>query len=260
MLYLTVGTGIGGGAMAGGQLLHGLGHPEMGHLRIPHDVSADPFPGCCPFHGDCLEGLASGFAIEKRWGSRGQCLPETHPAWELEAHYLALGLMNWVCTLSPKRIIVGGGVMRQRDLLPLMREKLTQLLERLCSGAGDCRAWRWVMMQAFWERSRWRRGIDEGMTNRYVLADRSLGQRLERAEGRANASFVEARARVSPATGAEWIEVAGAYAMFDGVDSPCTQTFGLGMFAVRRKPIWMRSKHSSTAMARRCTRGESVGG
>jgi fructokinase len=128
VLYLTVGTGIGGGAMAGGQLLHGLGHPEMGHLRIPHDVSADPFAGCCPYHGDCLEGLASGFAIEKRWGTRGQSLPQTHPAWELEAHYLALGLMNWVCTLSPKRIIVGGGVMRQRDLLPLMREKLTQLL------------------------------------------------------------------------------------------------------------------------------------
>jgi fructokinase len=127
-LYLTVGTGIGGGAMVGGQLLHGLGHPEMGHVRVPHDLSADPFPGCCPYHGDCLEGLASGFAIGKRWGVAGQTLPETHPAWELEAHYLALGLMNWVCTLSPKRIILGGGVMRRRDLLPQVRRKLTELL------------------------------------------------------------------------------------------------------------------------------------
>jgi fructokinase len=127
-LYLTVGTGIGGGAMVGGQLLHGLGHPEMGHVRIPHDLIADPFPGCCPYHGDCLEGLASGFAIEKRWGARGQALPENHPGWELEAHYLALGLMNWVCTLSPKRIILGGGVMRCRELLPLVRRKLKEML------------------------------------------------------------------------------------------------------------------------------------
>ena len=127
-LYLTVGTGIGGGAMVGGQLLHGLGHPEMGHVRIPHDFTTDPFLGCCPYHGDCLEGLASGFAIEKRWGARGQALPENHPGWELEAHYLALGLMNWVCTLSPKRIILGGGVMRCRELLPFVRRKLKEML------------------------------------------------------------------------------------------------------------------------------------
>jgi fructokinase len=127
-LYLTVGTGIGGGAMVGGQLLHGLGHPEMGHVRIPHDFTTDPFLGCCPYHGDCLEGLASGFAIEKRWGARGEALPENHPGWELEAHYLALGLMNWVCTLSPKRIILGGGVMRCRELLPLVRRKLKEML------------------------------------------------------------------------------------------------------------------------------------
>jgi fructokinase len=128
VLYLTVGTGIGGGAIVGGQLLHGLGHPEMGHVRIPHDLTADPFPGCCPYHGDCLEGLASGFAIEKRWGARGQTLSESHPAWELEARYLALGLMNWVCTLSPKRIILGGGVMRRRELFPLVGRKLNEML------------------------------------------------------------------------------------------------------------------------------------
>ena len=127
-LYLTIGTGIGGGAMVGGQLLHGLGHPEMGHIRVPRELAKDPFPGCCPFHGDCLEGLASGFAIEKRWGARGQTLLANHAAWELEAHYLALGLMNWVCTLAPKRIILGGGVMRQEELLPMVRRKLTEML------------------------------------------------------------------------------------------------------------------------------------
>ena len=127
-LYLTVGTGIGGGAIVGGQLLHGLVHPEMGHIRIPHDRQADPFVGCCPYHGDCLEGLASGTAMAARWGIHGRELPAGHPGWDLEAHYLALGLMNWVCTLSPKRIILGGGVMHHASLLPLVRQKLLGLL------------------------------------------------------------------------------------------------------------------------------------
>src|SRR5690349_773711 len=90
-LYLTVGTG-GGGAMVHGRLLHGLAHPEMGHIRIPHDRGRDPFPGCCPYHGDCLEGLACGPAIEARWGCPAATLPREHPAWALEAHYLALAL------------------------------------------------------------------------------------------------------------------------------------------------------------------------
>ncbi len=110
-LYITVGTGIGGGAMLNGQLLHGFSHPEMGHLRIPHDMAADPFPGCCYAHGDCLEGLASGPAIEKRWGVKGAELPHDHPAWKLEAKYLAFGLVNAVVTLSPELVVMGGGVM-----------------------------------------------------------------------------------------------------------------------------------------------------
>jgi len=114
-VYVTVGTGIGGGAMIDGRLLHGRMHPEMGHVRIPHDRAQDPYPGCCPFHGDCLEGLASGRAIEERWGAGGRSLPPEHAAWELEAHYLALGLMNWTCTLSPQRVIMGGGVMQRLD-------------------------------------------------------------------------------------------------------------------------------------------------
>ncbi len=127
-IYLTVGTGIGGGGMVEGRLLHGLMHPEMGHLRIPHDRSADPFPGNCPFHGDCLEGLAAGPAIAARWGRRGETLPEEHPAWPLEARYLAHGLVNFILTLAPQRIVIGGGVMSQPHLFELVRAEVQSLL------------------------------------------------------------------------------------------------------------------------------------
>jgi fructokinase len=127
-LYLTVGTGIGGGALVNGEVIHGLLHPEMGHIRIPHDLGADPFPGSCPYHKDCLEGLASGPAMQARWGKRAQELPADHPAWALEAHYLALGLATWVCTVSPERILLGGGVMQQASLFPLIRQELLRLL------------------------------------------------------------------------------------------------------------------------------------
>jgi fructokinase len=127
-VYLTIGTGIGGGAMVNGQLVHGLIHPEMGHIRLPRDREEDPFAGVCPFHGDCLEGVASGPAIQARWGQRGEELPQDHPAWELEAHYLALGVMNMACFLSPQRVILGGGVMQQPQLFPLVRNKVQRLL------------------------------------------------------------------------------------------------------------------------------------
>ena len=127
-IYLTVGTGIGGGGMVNGELLHGLVHPEIGHIRIPHDKINDDFSGCCPFHGDCWEGLAAGPAIEKRWGKPGHELPADHPAWELEAHYLALGVVNIICTLSPQRIIMGGGVMQQRQLFPMIRKSVLKSL------------------------------------------------------------------------------------------------------------------------------------
>lgn len=127
-LYLTVGTGLGGGGLQGGQLMHGLIHPEMGHMRIPHDVTRDPFPGACPFHNDCWEGLAAGPAIGKRWGKPAEELPPDHEAWELEAEYLALGLNNLVCTVSPQRIILGGGVCQQQGLLDRVRTKLAELL------------------------------------------------------------------------------------------------------------------------------------
>ncbi|MEW6285186.1 MAG: ROK family protein [Chloroflexota bacterium] len=127
-LYLTVGTGIGGGMMANGKLLHGLLHPEMGHILIPHDRVRDPFEGACPFHKDCFEGLASGPALEKRWGQRAETLPPDHPAWALEAHYIALALVNYIVTFSPQRIIIGGGVGGREDLLPLIRREVQEIL------------------------------------------------------------------------------------------------------------------------------------
>ncbi len=127
-LYLTVGTGIGGGAIAAGRVIHGRSHPEMGHIRIPHDRAADPFDGCCPYHGDCLEGLASGPAIAARWGQAAEKLPAEHPAWALEARYLALAVVSFVCTLSSARVILGGGVMRSAALLPLIRSEVARLM------------------------------------------------------------------------------------------------------------------------------------
>jgi fructokinase len=126
--YLTVGTGIGGGAIVDGRLVHGLLHPEIGHMRIPHDRVRDPFDGSCPFHGDCLEGLASGEAIRQRFGRPGEELSADAEVWELVSEYLALGLANLVCALSPQRIVVGGGVANQPTLLPLVRGRLHELL------------------------------------------------------------------------------------------------------------------------------------
>lgn len=127
-VYLTIGTGIGGGAIVHGRVLHGMVHPEIGHLRIPHDFTRDPFRGVCPFHGDCLEGLASGPAMQARWSSPAGVLPPEHAAWELEAHYLALGLVNLTVTLSTKRILLGGGVMQQPHLFGLIRKEFARLL------------------------------------------------------------------------------------------------------------------------------------
>ena len=125
--YITVGTGIGGGAMANGKLLHGLLHPEFGHMRIPHDRERDPFDGVCPFHGDCFEGLASGHAVRDRWGRAPEELADDNRVWALEAEYIALGLLNVICTLSPQRIVIGGGVLKAPSLLPLVRSRVTEL-------------------------------------------------------------------------------------------------------------------------------------
>lgn len=126
-LYVTVGTGIGGGAIIEDSILHGLSHPEMGHIRVPHDLTRDPFPGVCPYHGNCLEGLASGPAIETRWQVSPPALPLDHPAWPLQAEYLALACVSWICTLSPHRIVLSGGLMRPQ-LFPLIRQRVATLL------------------------------------------------------------------------------------------------------------------------------------
>jgi fructokinase len=127
-LYMTVGTGIGVGVLGNGRPVHGLVHPEAGHFALPHDWQRDPFPGSCPYHGDCLEGLASGPAMNKRWGQRAETLPDSHPAWDLEAEYIALALTNLVYAYSPQRIVLGGGVPQHPGLLDAVRSKVLKLL------------------------------------------------------------------------------------------------------------------------------------
>jgi fructokinase len=128
LCYLTVGTGIGAGLVIDGRPRHGLIHPEVGHMRIPRDRERDPFAGVCPVHGDCWEGLASGKAIRERWGADPAELADDHPAWELEAEYLALGILSIVCVISPHRVIAGGGVMERASLLPAIGLRLRGLL------------------------------------------------------------------------------------------------------------------------------------
>lgn len=127
LCYLTVGTGIGAGLIADGRPVRGLIHPEVGHLRVPHDRTVDPFDGVCPSHGDCWEGLASGEAIAARYGSPAPTLPDDHPGWELEAGYLALGIHAIVSVVSPQRVIAGGGVMDRAHLRRRVAEKLAAL-------------------------------------------------------------------------------------------------------------------------------------
>ena len=128
VLYLTIGTGIGGGMIAGGRPLHGLLHPEMGHIRIPRPAALAAFAGSCPWHGDCLEGLASGPAIAARWGTAATHLSPAHEAWNVEADCLAAACASFTCTLSPHRIILGGGVMEVPGLLPMVQQKTRALL------------------------------------------------------------------------------------------------------------------------------------
>lgn len=127
-VYITVGTGIGVGTLVNGSLLHGLLHSEAGHLFIPQDSTRDPFQGVCPFHGNCLEGLASGTSMNKRWGQPAETLPDNHPGWQLEAEYLAYGIANLITTLSPQRIVLGGGVTQKEGLLQKVRQQVVTIL------------------------------------------------------------------------------------------------------------------------------------
>lgn len=126
-IYITIGTGIGVGIISDGQLLHGMLHPEGGHILLakhPKDV----YKGKCPFHKNCFEGLCAGPALEERWGKPGIELVENKEVWEMEAYYIAQALVDYVMMLSPQKIILGGGVMHQEQLFPLIREKFKEML------------------------------------------------------------------------------------------------------------------------------------
>ena len=164
-LYITVGTGIGGGVLVRGRPLHGLVHPEMGHIRVPHDTRRDPFAGSCPWHGDCLEGLASGPALEKRAGKPARDLAPEDPLWDLEADYLAAAVVNFTLTLSPRVIIMGGGVLRAPGLIEKIRERTARLLNGYLAAlsANAC-----IVRPAL--------GDSSGIAGGFVLAEEALAK------------------------------------------------------------------------------------
>ena len=126
-IYITVGTGIGAGIVVDSKVIHGFGHPEAGHILVKRD-ERDSYEGTCPYHKDCIEGVAAGPAIGNRFGIKAQELPKEHVAWEIEAYYLAQALVNYTLVLSPEKIIFGGGVMKQTQLFPLIYKEFTKLM------------------------------------------------------------------------------------------------------------------------------------
>jgi fructokinase len=126
--YMTIGTGIGVGVLANGRPVHGLMHTEIGHVAVPHNWERDPFPGICPYHNDCLEGLASGASMFKRWGQNAETLPDSHSGWDLEAEYIALALTNLIYIFSPQRMVLGGGVSQHIGFLAAVRSKIQKYL------------------------------------------------------------------------------------------------------------------------------------
>ncbi|WP_054024924.1 ROK family protein [Bacillus sp. FJAT-28004] len=167
-LYMTIGTGIGAGAIVEGKLVHGLSHPEMGHILIRRHPE-DSYAGNCPFHQDCLEGLAAGPAIEARWSKKAYELNELHPAWKMEIYYIAQALMNYILVLSPEKIILGGGVMNQLHLFPMLRDQVASLLNGYLqhpalSGTGES----FIVQPALGEKA--------GLTGALALAMSALGR------------------------------------------------------------------------------------
>ncbi|MBR3539028.1 MAG: ROK family protein [Eubacterium sp.] len=125
--YITIGTGVGVGILSGGKVVHGMMHPEMGHVKVI-PVPGDTYSGKCPFHGNCLEGMAAGPAIMERWGAPGHELVDKPEVWEYEADYIAQAVMMLILSVSPKKVILGGGVMHQLQLFPLIRAKVAEKL------------------------------------------------------------------------------------------------------------------------------------
>ncbi len=166
-LYITVGTGIGAGAVVQGNLLQGLSHPEMGHILVRRH-SEDTYKGKCPYHGDCLEGLASGPALEERWGDKGFQLAERSEVWELEGYYLAQALMQYILILSPKKIILGGGVMKQKQVFPSIYKHMSDLVNGYVSLPELSE---YIISPGL--------GNDAGITGSLLLAHQALGRELE---------------------------------------------------------------------------------
>lgn len=127
VIYITVGTGVGVGVCINGEPLHGLTHPEGGHISVKR-MAQDEYSGCCPYHGDCLEGLASGPAIEGRWGDKAYNLTNKPEVWEMESYYIAQAIINYILVLSPDKIVLWGGVMHQTHLFDLVRVKVKTML------------------------------------------------------------------------------------------------------------------------------------
>lgn len=170
-VYVTAGTGIGAGAVIEDRVLHGLGHPEIGHLSVPRQPG-DDFAGVCPFHGDCLEGMASGAALARRWGCRAERLEgdKLRAATELEAAYLAAGLRNIIYALAPQRIVIGGGVASLPELFPLLQARLSATLASY-PGLPEHAADDFVVPAAL--------GSLAGPLGAFVLADRARQEDLD---------------------------------------------------------------------------------
>ncbi|WP_223592482.1 ROK family protein [Neobacillus bataviensis] len=161
-LYITVGTGIGAGALVQGHMLQGHSHPEMGHILVRRHPE-DPYQGRCPYHGDCLEGLAAGPAIEGRWGQKGIELVDRNEVWELEGYYIAQALMQYILILSPKKIILGGGVMNQKQVFPSINQQLEEFLRDYVSLPELSE---YIVSPGL--------GNDSGITGALLLADQAL--------------------------------------------------------------------------------------
>ena len=163
-VYVTVGTGIGAGIFASGKLMQGISHPEVGHMMIPQAKEDAGFSGSCSFHQNCLEGLASGTAIQKRWQTHPKNLPPEHPAWDLESHYLAVMCVNLTWMYAPEKIIFGGGVMKRDFLYPKIRKNLKKLLSGYAHDVALNDMDRYIIPTAL--------GGDAGITGALALARR----------------------------------------------------------------------------------------
>jgi len=165
LLYLTIGTGIGGGLMTAGNILHGLSHPEMGHMRLARHPD-DQYEGNCPYHRDCWEGLAAGPAIEDRWKTRGEQLSSEHAAWDLEAWYIAQGVANLAMVVSPQRIVLGGGIMDVKGLRERVAIYTATFSKGYLSGLESPSDWASILVPPLVE--------EPGLAGAFLLAAKAL--------------------------------------------------------------------------------------